>query len=82
MNLRLKKALRFAEEEKEARLLGKEPPPRTPTGVLGGPPPSLDGESVGTATSDEEGVVVGKAGAGASGGGGGGSGLGARIVVG
>jgi hypothetical protein len=28
MNLRLKKALRFAEEEKEARLLGKEPPPR------------------------------------------------------
>ena len=28
MNLRLKKAVRFAEEEKEARLLGKEPPPR------------------------------------------------------
>jgi hypothetical protein len=57
------------------------PPPRTPTGVLGGPPPSLDGDSVGTA-SDEESVVVGKAGAGVSGGGGGGSGLRARIVVG
>ncbi|MFV1981836.1 MAG: hypothetical protein ACC655_11835 [Rhodothermia bacterium] len=28
MNLRLKKALRFAEEETEAQLLGKEPPPR------------------------------------------------------
>ena len=28
MNLRLKKALRFAEEEREAQLLGKEPPPR------------------------------------------------------
>jgi len=27
MNLRLKRALRFAEEEKETRLLGKEPPP-------------------------------------------------------
>ncbi len=28
INLRLKKTLRFAEEEREAQLLGKEPPPR------------------------------------------------------